>query len=332
MTKLRLLLGACGVVFLIWVINLVGPSAIFHSLNKVGWSGFLVILLFYAAAQIPSCIGWRALLGASANDVTLPGLYKAYVVGDALNHTVPSADVAGEVTKVLMLSGSVPWRRTVGSLVIHRALEVASSAFLLGLGLLVAWTRFELPVWWYALGACIFLGLLGFASGLVRLQRSRLYMRVVDRVAARIGEPKTLSEDSRLVELEDAARTRLFWAASAVFASWAAGILEAYLCLFFLDLPARWDLAIAVEGLGLVVSNLAFFIPGRIGASEGGRLLLFSALHISTPDAMALAVLRRLREIVWIAAGFLVLAFYRRRSAASARLQRQGAFTVETID
>jgi len=35
MTKLRLLLGACGVVFLIWVINMVGPSAIFHSLNKV---------------------------------------------------------------------------------------------------------------------------------------------------------------------------------------------------------------------------------------------------------------------------------------------------------
>jgi hypothetical protein len=51
-----------------------------------------------------------------------------------------------------------------------------------------------------------------------------------------------------------------------------------------------------------------FFIPGSLGAQEGGNLVLLLAFGYTDVMGMAFALLRRLRELVWIAIGLGCLA------------------------
>lgn len=321
--KSRVFFGACGLGLLIWMVHQIGVETILTSLRPMGVAGLIAILALFAVAQVPACIGWRVLLGSSRDDVALLTLYKAYAVGDALNQTIPSVDVAGEVAKVLMLRGDIPWHRVVASLTIHRIMEVIASALLLAFGLLVSWTRLDLPFWWNVSGLCVLVGMLAFVAGLVWLQSRGIYGPLLDHLGG--GTHTSLRSGAKIdreMRQTLAERSRVLIAGLLIFLSWAAGILEVYLCLLWLNLAARWDMAIAIEGFGLFISNLAFFIPGRLGVSEGGRVFLLTAMHIPAPQAMALTVVRRLREIAWIGLGFFLLVSHRR---AALWLTRQWA-------
>jgi hypothetical protein len=51
-----------------------------------------------------------------------------------------------------------------------------------------------------------------------------------------------------------------------------------------------------------------FFIPGSLGAQDGGNLLLLQAFGYSDVTGITFALLRRFRELVWIGIGLLCLA------------------------
>ena len=58
----------------------------------------------------------------------------------------------------------------------------------------------------------------------------------------------------------------------------------------------------------MFIKGGAFFIPGSLGAQDGGNLLLLKAFGYSDVTGMTFALLRRFRELVWIGIGLLCLA------------------------
>ncbi|PYM76841.1 MAG: hypothetical protein DME03_07930 [Candidatus Rokuibacteriota bacterium] len=54
-------------------------------------------------------------------------------------------------------------------------------------------------------------------------------------------------------------------------------------------------------------------IPASLGALEGGFLATFVALGLSAPAAISFSLVRRVREVVWIAIGLVVFALMRPR-------------------
>ncbi len=58
-----------------------------------------------------------------------------------------------------------------------------------------------------------------------------------------------------------------------------------------------------------------FFIPGSLGAQDGGNLLLVTAFGYSEVAGITFALLRRFREIVWIVIGLICLAWLGGRTA-----------------
>ena len=46
-------------------------------------------------------------------------------------------------------------------------------------------------------------------------------------------------------------------------------------------------------------------VPASLGALEGGNVAIFAAFDIGGAIALTYTLVRRLREIVWVAAGFL---------------------------
>ena len=66
--------------------------------------------------------------------------------------------------------------------------------------------------------------------------------------------------------------------------------------------------AISIGALSVFVKSSTFFIPGSLGAQDGGNLLLLSVFGYSDLTGITFALLRRFRELVWIGIGLLCLA------------------------
>jgi hypothetical protein len=102
------------------------------------------------------------------------------------------------------------------------------------------------------------------------------------------------------------------------------GVLETYCILHFLGFPVSLGLATVVDAFGAGVGFAAFFIPARLGAQEAGDVAVFTALGFGAPAGLAFSLVRRLREVLWAAIGFVVLAVLSRRSVAVPALDLGG--------
>ena len=93
-----------------------------------------------------------------------------------------------------------------------------------------------------------------------------------------------------------------------------AETLEVYAILYFLGVPVDLLSSLAIAALSVLIKGSAFFIPGSLGAQEGGYLLLLVAFGHDDVTGITFALLRRLREIVWIIVGLVFLAVLRDRN------------------
>ena len=109
-----------------------------------------------------------------------------------------------------------------------------------------------------------------------------------------------------------------FYASTGLFLlGWLSEALEVYVILYFLGGPAMALSAISIGALSVFIKGGTFFIPGSLGAQDGGNLLLLKAFGYSDVTGITFALLRRFRELVWIGIGLAALAALGRRQSAS---------------
>ena len=92
------------------------------------------------------------------------------------------------------------------------------------------------------------------------------------------------------------------------FVAWLLGSLEAFLILHFLGIDVSLATATIIEALGTAVRFATFLVPASLGALEGGFVATFTALGLPPSAGVAFGLTRRVREVVWIAVGFVVFA------------------------
>ena len=85
--------------------------------------------------------------------------------------------------------------------------------------------------------------------------------------------------------------------------------MEVYVIIYYLGGPAI--------ALSVFIKGGTFFIPGSLGAQDGGNMLLLSAFGYSDVTGITFALLRRFRELVWIGLGLLCLALVGGRSVVT---------------
>jgi hypothetical protein len=74
----------------------------------------------------------------------------------------------------------------------------------------------------------------------------------------------------------------------------------------FFGRPLDFADAIAVEALAQLVRAGTFFIPMSLGAQEGTFMLALGAITGAPPLGLAVAFVRRGRELVWLGLGLLM--------------------------
>ncbi len=95
------------------------------------------------------------------------------------------------------------------------------------------------------------------------------------------------------------------------FSAWIAVGFETLLILRFLGVNATFTQAVALESTASLFRIVFFFLPGGIGASEVGFVALLVAFGFPDPITLSAAYIavKRLKEAVWIVAGYAVFWF-----------------------
>ncbi|MEZ5418669.1 MAG: hypothetical protein R2708_15195 [Vicinamibacterales bacterium] len=104
------------------------------------------------------------------------------------------------------------------------------------------------------------------------------------------------------------------WAAAAWQAAFHAGaVLEVWVVLHALSggTTSVAD-AFVLESAGRLITVLFKVIPFRIGVDEAGAAVVATALGLPASHGVALALVRKLRILLWNACGLVVLARARR--------------------
>jgi uncharacterized protein (TIRG00374 family) len=318
----RLTLLAFGLFALIWLIWQVGPARILDAAGGLGAFALLIILLPSLLMYMLEAYGWRLTLGRYARAVSFWRLFAVRAAGEVINMTVPSY-VGGEPVKAYLLRRyGVPLVDGFASVVLAKTtMTIAEIMFILvGVGLafsLLASGDGAGIGWTLILGTAVSLGLLIFGTALfVIVQHRGLFTGLLGLLRrCRIRIPPLEAREAKLRDLDrtilafyDNDRRAFLQSVGFFFLGWLAEALEAYAILYVLAGSVGAVAALAIGGLSAFIKGATFFIPGSLGAQDGGNVLLLVTFGYSDVAGVTFALLRRLREIVWIAIGLGLLA------------------------
>jgi len=280
-----------------------------------------------AVMYLLDCLGWRFTLGQQNVAVPFSRLFVIRTAGELVNATTPTASVGGEPLKASLLKRyAIPIDDGLASVIVAKtAMTIAQIIYiLLGIGLAV-WILFPSGSaqagQMSSMAAAVSLGLLAFAIAMfLVIQRRGLFTLLFTvlekcriRVAPLEARRKTLlALDKSIIGLYTYTRAPFLFSTTAFLFGWLVEALEVYVILLYLGEPIDLLTALSIDALSTFIKGGTFFVPGSVGAQEAGILVLLKAFGYSDVTGMAFALLRRARELVWIAIGLLCLAFMMR--------------------
>ncbi|MEK9679306.1 MAG: flippase-like domain-containing protein [Rhodospirillaceae bacterium] len=283
--------------------------------RQVGW-GFALVLALYFAAFLVDTFTWQLTLPAlPISPKWIVRFFNLRMAGEAFNNITPAASMGGEPVKAVLLKKyyGVSYQDGVASLILARTINVVALIAFLAIGfVLILQAPFLTQEYKLVSGV----GLAAFATGIVLfflVQRFRVTSHVGklfgrDSVAGWITKTLTAISDveDRLVHFYQQQKTRLLAALALAFANWVLGAAEVYYVMAFLGNPISWTDAWIIESIAQLVRAGTFFIPASIGAQEGAFILVGASITGSPAMGLAVAIVRRLREIIWIAWGLVI--------------------------
>jgi putative membrane protein len=262
--------------------------------------GVFGVALFHVIPMLADALGWRRLL-AGPGQPGIGTMLWARWIGESVNGLLPVLQVGGNVAKArLVAQQGVPGARAGASVVVDVTLVVTSQMLftLIGLVLLAARMGGDLVRGAAAGAAVMALALLGFHAFQRRRGFARL-ARVVERMTSRQGTSLVTNAAAldRAVSDLYADRRAIGAAWAWHLASWVVGVGEVWLALWCLGRPVDLATAALLESLAQAVRAAAFAVPAALGVQEGGFLALGAALGIPPTTALALSLVKRVREL-----------------------------------
>jgi putative membrane protein len=295
------LLGLVGLALAIALIVYEGHDAVLSAL-AAGGIGLIWASLFHAVPMAINARAWQVLM-PGARPPSLAAFTWFVWVREAVNGLLPVARIGGEIVSArLLMRGGVRKAAAVASLVVDMTLSIVSQFVftLIGLGALVLVTTDVATVGRVALGLLVTVPIVGALllvqrAGAFALAARALQLASGGRFATLIGGSLRID---RAIRLFYRRRARVLRCALWQLLGWIAGSGEIWLALYFLGHPVSPLEALLLEALAQAVSSAAFLVPGALGVQEGGFLLFGSLLGLGPEVALALALARRVRDLV----------------------------------
>ncbi len=328
MRYLKYLFLLVGLGLLVFVVSEIEVAQVVERVGLVGW-GITVILGLYLVAFVIDSFTWHMALTLIPLNLTwLYRVWKVRMVGEVFNSILPMASMGGEPVKAVLLKKyyDIGYREGTASLLIGRTINMLALVIFLAMGFALMWASPVLPTS-YKVFAGMGLFALGLGTALFffiqRLKVSTITGTWISRWRFTLGVEKVMhlvrDVDERLVRFYTRHLRRFSWAILLAFVNWLIGVLEIYYSMAFLGHPVSLTDAWIIEAAAQLVRTSTFFIPSSIGAQEGTFLLICSAMTGSPVAGIAVALIRRFREIFWILWGLLLGAMFPLKKPSAVR-------------
>lgn len=264
---------------------------------------------------------WHVLLRGLDRDVRFRTLWKIRIALEAVTNSVPLGALFADALAPILVSrrAGIPAEDVFAASTTKRW-NIARAhatyvvlASLLGYGFLsrasesLVKSHLLVPL---CLAAALFLYVVSFVvemvagHGRIAERASRVFEKWFEAHRARFARA-----DEQLKRLSKRPLLQL-GAMVRVLGQWTIEGLETYLLLRLLGAEVGVMEAIAADATMSIVRTAAVFAPSGIGVQDVGYLAMLNALGIPNAATIgpAFVVLKRMKEAVWIAIGFAVLA------------------------
>jgi uncharacterized protein (TIRG00374 family) len=330
--RTRVVLFAVGSVLFAYLVSRIGLGPLVHDAAMTGWM-FVPILLLYGVTLACNTATWRLILAGEPRRPSFARLYGILVSGFALNFVTPMVNVGGEPFRIAAVAPWTGTRRAAGSVIMHTVLRTLSFllTWLTALALGFVFLPHDLPIraalvaTTLVVVVLIFLLLSGHRRGALEKLLNLLHRVPGAGRLARALEPRRealVHIDAQLALFSSQHPARFWGGLSLEYAARAIYMAEYYLIGLSIGIPLGFAKAYLVGGLVSLIQNILFMIPFEVGAKEGSLYLLFGMVGLDPRLGVYTAIVTRVRDIVWIAAGLLLLG-----SAGRVPRARPGAAT-----
>jgi uncharacterized protein (TIRG00374 family) len=223
--------------------------------------------------------------------------------------------LAGEPLKVILLYDRVAPEITTAAIALERLAFAVISTIVAALISFAVVTRLSMPRAWDTVFTLLILGavvLLGVLALMARRRSGDYFGRLVtaiDRATGRRLEASRvirfiLAVEDILLQLLRGDRRRLVVLTVLAVACYFLMAVEVWLVFWAIGQPIGVTEGLAVETFTRLTSIASAVIPGNIGALEASNAAVVTALGLAGGGALALA--RRIRALLWAAAGLAV--------------------------
>lgn len=316
--KIFFIVGVVGVAIMIYTTDFSG----------VDWSGTVLrmmplwlpsLLCLWGVIYVLQAIGYGITMNWRSRNVSFGQLFRVTISGFALNHVTPAGLVGGEFYRIMEMKPTIGTEKAVAATLTFTVMNTFSHVMFWFTGA-VLYLVSGCPGSWVvttgvslmalACGAGIVLFLLFCKRGLVVS-----LMSLLGKLPLIGKKVKTMLEEKR-DQFEEVDRDMEafyrrhwdFWRTALV--EYAARLLEAlefWLVFLALDLNVPYIYCVVALSCASLVGNLFAFIPMQIGTREMGLAMAMSWVGLASPLSLTASIMTRIREIIYTAAGTLML-------------------------
>ena len=302
-------------------------AQVWSGLSRAGYWFVAVIALWFFLYMFNTA-SWYVIINnagdADDKNVKKVGfwwLYKITVSGFALNYATPGGLMGGEPYRIMSLSPKIGTDRASSSVILFAMTHIFSHFWFWFLSVLLyvvvhpvgvvmgamlsVVTLFTLvAIWFFVKGykKGIAVSILGLLSRfpLVKRWAQGFFERHREQLA---------NIDSQIASLHNQNPKAFVSAVLLELSCRIVSALEIYFILLVIQPSANYLDSILILAFTSLFANMLFFMPLQLGGREGGFLMSAKGLSLTTSAGIFVALIVRVRELIWTAIGLLLIKF-----------------------
>ena len=319
---------AFGLVVLIVMVTQLDFRQVWEGVNHAGY-WFLAVILLWGILYIANTYSWYLIIDSIGNEqhvcrrhhIGFWWLYKITVSGFALNYATPGGLMGGEPYRIMSLSPKIGTQRASSSVILYVMTHIYSHFWLWLLASLLyvttqPMTPFMTVVLTLVVGFCIlavWFFTRGYKKGIAMTGMNILrHFPMIRRWAQPFFErnqEKLATVDGQIAALHNQ-NPRTFVAAVLLELSVRiASALEIFFILLVILPYVNFIDCILVYAFTTLFANIFLFMPLQLGGREGGFLMSTGGLGMTARSGIFVALIVRVRELIWTAIGLLLIKF-----------------------
>ena len=310
-----------GIAVLVVMVTQLDFQQVWQGLRHAGY-WFVAVLVLWIFLYIFNTSAWYLIINAGGKSkVNFWWLYKVTISGFALNYATPGGLMGGEPYRIMELAPKIGTERASPSVILYAMTHIFSHFWFwfISIFLYVATQPMSVFMASFLLAAAAFcmLGLwffiIGYRKGLAnRVMNLLRHMPLVKKWAQPFVEKhreQLDTIDTQIAALHKQSPKTFVMAVVLEVACRILSALEVYFILLVVNPGISYVQCILIIAFTTLFANMLFFMPLQLVCREGGFLMSATRLGATASGGILVALIVRLRELVWTGIGLLLIKF-----------------------